>query len=98
MPTTYAEIINANSGQCLTIPGDDGGEGAPIQQWQCNGSPEEAWSLQIIWNNLLGPTAYVVNEYSGYVLDEAGAQWYASNLDDWQNNGGWNQQWTMSPI
>jgi hypothetical protein len=94
----YAEIINANSGQCLTIPGDDGGEGAPIQQWQCNGSPEEAWSLQIIWNNLLGPTAYVVNEYSGYVLDEAGAQWYASNLDDWQNNGGWNQQWTMSPI
>lgn len=92
-----AYIVNENSGQCLTVPGSDSTPGAPIQQWPCDGQAEEMWQMNVVQQNLLGPTMYIVNAYDGLVVDGAGASWFSANLDQWPINYNWNQEWTASP-
>jgi hypothetical protein len=92
-----AYIVNENSGQCLTVPGSDSTPGAPIQQWPCDGQAEEMWQMDVVQQNLLGPSMYIVNAYDGLVVDGAGASWFSANLDQWPINYNWNQEWTVSP-
>jgi hypothetical protein len=92
-----AYIVNQNSGQCLTIPYEDSNPGDDLEQYPCNGSPEEMWQMDVSQQNLLGPSMYLINAYDGLVVDAAGASWFAANLDQWPINYNWNQDWTASP-
>ncbi len=93
----YAEIVNQNSGQCLSLPGYDLNEGDYIVQEPCVGAAYELWSMNVVQQNLLGPTVVITNAYSGYVVDADGASWSPANLDQYASNGGWNQEWTITP-
>ncbi|MFJ2787001.1 RICIN domain-containing protein [Streptomyces sp. NPDC093249] len=42
-PAWWYDIRNVNSGQCLEIPGGQTHNGAPAQQWGCNGGLNQRW-------------------------------------------------------
>ena len=61
---TYHNIINYNSGQCLSVEGGGStSNGANAIQWVCNGGGEQAWG----WSG-----HRLVNHKSGKCLSLAG--------------------------
>jgi len=66
MPDGSQEIINNNSGQCLTT---DGVAGDPVYQYPCNGYINQEWFTNF-WVGT--PYAYAIkNAWSGLFLDVA---------------------------
>jgi Ricin-type beta-trefoil lectin domain-like len=85
----YGEIINQNSGLCLTT---DGNAGDQLYQDTCTGSPGQLW-----WSsNLFDDTwAFTTNPYSGLSIDVYGnSQWAGASIDGWYGNGQLNQWFT----
>jgi hypothetical protein len=81
------EIVNQNSGQCLST---DGIAGDAVFQLPCNGGLTQRWSTG------LTPSSYsaytIMNPYSGLYLDVNGdSPWPGTSLDVWYYNGGANQ-------
>lgn len=90
---TY-EIVNRGSGQCLTVTSPV--EGTDVAQYPCTGSSTQQWRLS---DGALkaGPRFTIQNVYSGYYLDVAGASPdEGAHLDQWQGNGGINQEFWIT--
>ena len=83
----YKQIINVNSGQCLTT---DGRAGDGVYQSPCvTGALNQEWSTDLVPN---GSDYTIESVYSGLYLDVYGDSGNAgANLDTWYWNGGWNQ-------
>ncbi len=84
---TY-EIVNVNSGMCLTT---DGIAGDQVYQLSCAGSQIQQWTTGLNPNN----TGYgypIKSVYSGLYLDVSGnSAWPGASIDTWPYNGGNNQ-------
>ncbi len=96
----YAELVNRNSGQCLSVVNNSTSPGAGLVQYPCYGSPNQQWYLGVYQgnSNIMGQTKVMTSRSSGLVADVVGAS--TSNgtaIDQWTNNGGWNQQWYFGP-
>lgn len=86
-PNTF-EIINQNSGQCLTT---DGVAGDQVYQEPCDQDATEEWITGL--RPATGATAYSIESaYSGLYLDVNGdSPWPDTSIDTWYGNGGYNQ-------
>ena len=85
--TCAYEIINQNSGQCLTT---DGVAGDQLYQWPCNGSGQQLWSTNL--GNLSNATDTIQNTSSGQCVDVYGWDPFpGARIDAWPCNGGANQ-------
>ncbi|MFI6690060.1 RICIN domain-containing protein [Streptomyces sp. NPDC050485] len=86
-------LSNGASGKCLEIPGNNGSDGAPVQQWTCNRGENQKWYVYATGDGYYT----LVNSMSGDCLDVP----YASKdrgtaLQQWSCNGGDNQKWVIS--
>ena len=86
------EIVSANSGLVLDVPGLSTQPGTKIQQWTKNGGRNQLWTIRA-----KGAGTYeIVSVNSGLVLDvpalstQPGAQ-----IQQWTENGGRNQLWAI---
>lgn len=83
---TY-EIINQNSGQCLTT---DGVAGDQVLQMPCTGSQLQEWRTGLSPSS--SETYTIQNVYSGLYLDvNSDSPWPGTSIDTWYYNGGQNQ-------
>lgn len=83
---TY-EIVNDNSGMCLST---DGVAGDELYQMPCVGASFELWQTGL---NPSSVSAYpIYNAWSGLYVDVSGASpWAGASIDGWYWNGGSNQ-------
>ncbi|WP_042384097.1 RICIN domain-containing protein [Streptacidiphilus melanogenes] len=81
------ELVNVNSGMCLTT---DGVAGDGVYQLQCAGGAQQLWSTGIT-PSAVG--AYPIRStYSGLYLDVSGnTAWPGATIDTWYWNGQGNQ-------
>lgn len=87
LPAAYTsgEIINQNSGMCITT---DGVAGDQLYQEPCNGSASEQWYAAY---NFAGPTVFQ-NPATGLVMDVSGYDmWAGGAIDAWYQNNQANQ-------
>ena len=85
--TPVYEIVNQNSGQCLTT---DGVAADQVYQLQCTGSPIQLWATGLTGQDLSDRT--IRNESSGLYLDVNGnSPWPGTAIDTWYYNGDSNQ-------
>ncbi|OLZ64969.1 hypothetical protein AV521_34010 [Streptomyces sp. IMTB 2501] len=87
-------IKNAASGKCLEIPGGHDENGAPAQQWTCNGGDNQKWTgTQRTYGD--GTVGWLyTNDESGKCLEVA--DWSGSAgaaLRVWDCHAGDNQWW-----
>jgi hypothetical protein len=81
------QIINRNSGQCLTT---DGVAGDTVYQFPCVGATSQTWWTSITPGNTVGYS--IQSAYSGLYLDvNGGSPWQGAAIDTWYWNGGSNQ-------
>jgi hypothetical protein len=85
----YYEIINKNSGQCLTT---DGVAGHTLYQWPCGGASLQLWQVP---PTFYGNTAsWIKNPATGLYLDIFGGSIAAGGtIDAWPWNGGTSNQY-----
>ncbi|MYS86632.1 RICIN domain-containing protein [Embleya scabrispora] len=88
---------NVNSNKCLEIRGDSTADGADANQWECNGSPTQAWTWVDVGTSPWGePLRYMQNGNSGKCLEIRGdstADGAAAN--QWECNGSPTQMWIV---
>ena len=92
----YAEIVNRQTGQCLS---QFGGAGAQVVQYPCYGYAQQQWYLGVYPGQNLNYTGHnVTNRYNGLNLDVNGGSTSAgAAIDTWYGNGNWNQWFTFEP-
>ena len=92
----YAEIVNRQTGQCLS---QFGGAGAQVVQYPCYGYAQQQWNLGVYPGQNLNYTGHnVTNRYNGLNLDVNGGSTSAgAAIDTWYGNGNWNQWFTFEP-
>ncbi|MEV8529765.1 RICIN domain-containing protein [Streptomyces sp. NPDC052000] len=91
--TYHTFLINGASGKCLEVPGGNGSDGAPVQQWDCNQGDNQKW---VVYPTSDGYST-LVNFQSGDCLDVPGlSKDQGAPLQQWSCNGGDNQKWVIS--
>jgi hypothetical protein len=86
-------IVNAYSGKCLDLPNGEAFHGATLQQWDCNGMPNQQW----MWvDNQIhyAPDAAWCVESGDINWQEAG---FGHSMFLWDCNEGANQQLSWDP-
>ncbi|MBO3749802.1 RICIN domain-containing protein [Streptosporangiaceae bacterium NEAU-GS5] len=84
---TAYQIVNRNSGKCIT---SDGVAGHQLYQWACHGTANQLWSTSLTPGNLVGYT--IKNVASNLYMDVAGSSGaQGAAIDTWTRNGGSNQ-------
>jgi hypothetical protein len=88
------EIINSNSGQCLTT---DGVAGDQLRQFPCEGGPGQLWRTGLTGDPLdivIGHN--IANPAFGLNVDVYGNNpWPGTAVDAWYPNGGANQSFAV---
>ncbi|MGW0768464.1 RICIN domain-containing protein [Streptomyces sp. NPDC002676] len=87
-------IVNVASNKCLEIPMNHDYDGAPAQQWDCNGGSNQTWLVDAT-QTADGRLAWTYrNAESGKCLEVADWRKDAgAPVRVWQCTGGANQQW-----
>ncbi|MEV6833012.1 RICIN domain-containing protein [Streptomyces sp. NPDC051133] len=91
LPTGFATLVNAASGKCLDAKAAATANGTVVQQYACNGTTAQQWSLTDTGNGYVR----VGNAHdTGQVLDVTDVS-AADNapVQLWSYGGGANQQW-----
>jgi hypothetical protein len=92
----YAEIVNRNSGQCLSVYGNSAGP-APLVQYPCFGGANQQWLFSGGTSNLGGSTGTLQSRSSKLMADVAGESATAGAwIDQWYANGHNNQLFTFT--
>jgi hypothetical protein len=95
---TYV-IQNWASGLVLDDPGGSTANHTIIQQYQANGGPNQQWTLLGVSSSVPVSLDNVTNAASGKVLDDPGGSTANHTLiQQYQFNGGSNQQWAFVPL
>ncbi|GHF77171.1 hypothetical protein GCM10018790_64100 [Kitasatospora xanthocidica] len=93
--TYVTTFVNVNSGKCLEIADLSTDDGAPAQQWDCDGGDNQLWD--VVYHP--GGQYTIVNRHSGKCLEiadfdrEDGAP-----ARQWTCTGSINQYWYPSPF
>lgn len=90
----WYEVVNRNSGQCLTVKNGSTAQGAPLVQYPCMGDASQLWYFGSIVLN----TAYGVTNYrSRLVMEVQGANPYSGGtVDQWGWGGGSHQKFWLT--
>jgi endoglucanase len=104
LPTNsgYAELVNVNSGECLSVASNSSTPGTDLIQWPCYGSPGQQWYLgnsgtypgwsEAFWTvgvqSQLNPGQYA--EVQDQVNYPGGV------IDEYTWTGAWNQFWNIT--
>jgi Ricin-type beta-trefoil lectin domain-like len=94
-PDSNEEIVNQNSGMCLT---SDGVAGHWVYQWPCGGYPQQEWkgTLENAWG---GSGHGLQNARSGLWLDVDGdASWAGAHIITWYNNDTYGELFTYNQL
>jgi hypothetical protein len=85
------QIVASHSGKCLDVTDGSLQDGARLQQWECNGLPQQRF-----WITSLDGERFTVMTAAGKVLDgENFGQ--GSDVQQWSDLGGANQRWQLLP-
>jgi len=85
----WYNIVNRNSGQCLTVEYNTSTPGNPLVQYPCNGGSNQLWNMGSIELDI---DYAIPNALDGQVIDiQGGDPWPGGILDQWPYAGGWNQ-------
>jgi hypothetical protein len=88
-PTTPQQIVGAQSGRCLTVPGAGTANGTQTQLWDCTGAAGQTWThttgkqLTVPGNKCLDASGRGTTNGTAVVI--------------WDCNGQNNQQWNVNP-
>lgn len=90
------QIVNQNSGMCLTT---DGLAGHWLYQWPCDSSnSHQEWRGQL-QRTILGSVKGLSNAYSGLWLDvDGGSPWPGAHLITWYDNGSDHQRFSYTQL
>ncbi|MCC6586729.1 MAG: RICIN domain-containing protein [Bryobacterales bacterium] len=91
VPVTPVSIIAKHSGKCLDVSGGAIGQGTLLQQYQCNGLPQQRF-----WITRVGTSSseYKIISFNGQVLDvRDGSSANGAPIQTWSFLGGSNQKW-----
>jgi hypothetical protein len=90
-----AQIINQNSGMCITT---DGGAGDALFQLPCQNGANQQWKAEV-WTAWWNPGKTMVtflNPWSGLVMEIYGNSYSpGATVDAWYPNGGLNQSFML---
>jgi ricin-type beta-trefoil lectin protein len=95
----YAELVNRNSGQCLTDINGATGKAALVQ-FPCVGNTSQQWYLGVYPgnSNLSGQSRVMTNRFSRLVAEVEGASILPGAIvEQYGYNAGSNQTWTFLP-
>lgn len=96
----WAELVNRNSGQCLSVYNGSTNAGTGLVQYNCNGGYNQWWYIGsgvYPGQSVNGWTTSMENGGSGLFADVYGASGSeGAGLDQWYWNGAWNQSWHFS--
>ncbi|HEY7371570.1 MAG TPA: RICIN domain-containing protein [Polyangia bacterium] len=92
----YWRFINLHSGKCLDVQAISGEDGAIIQQFSCNGGPNQDW---IVADAGPAGTIRLVARNSGKVLDVKGAGTAdGTPIIQWGWRSAPNEQFKLAPV
>lgn len=92
---TYQLRLGTGQGLCVDVQGASREDGAPVQQYTCNGTPAQRWNLINIQNDVFE----LRSEASGKCLDVRGAS--AANgaaVQQYTCNGTAAQRWSVQAL
>jgi glucosylceramidase len=93
-PSTWYQVVNTNSGDCVDDTNGSAANGAAVQQWTCgSGSTNQEWQFQPTSD---GYYQVVTRNAPGVVWDVTGGPSATGNgtpIQLWSAAGGTNQQW-----
>src|SRR5690348_8727385 len=93
------EIVNVNSGKALDVSGSSTTEGASVIQYTYHDGTNQQWYFKLIGTVNNQEVYEIVNMNSGQVLDvKGGSTADGTPVEQWENNGGANQQWFLNPV
>jgi hypothetical protein len=88
------QMVVKSSGKCVEVVGGSTANGAPIDQWDCNGTPQQLWKV-----NSVSGGQQIVSAVSGKCLDVTGGSTAISDgalMEQWDcAAGAGNQTWTI---
>ncbi|MGW3459782.1 RICIN domain-containing protein [Streptomyces olivaceoviridis] len=91
LPTGFATIVNAASGRCLDAKAATTANGTAVQQYACNGTTAQQWSLTDAGDGYVRIGNRNDTNQVADVADVSTADGAAVHL--WSYGGGANQQW-----
>jgi hypothetical protein len=98
----WAELVNRNSGQCLSAGYNYTQPGAPLVQYPCFGGVNQQWYLGVSRGNtnLDGRTITLVSRIGGSLVADVtgGNPSQGTPIEVWTSHGGWNQQFTFTGV
>jgi hypothetical protein len=86
-------IVNLVSGQAVDDPGASKTVGEQMQEWGCDGYPQQNWTF---YQN--GSYWIIVNEASGLALSNNGAQNNGGAIVQEPRNGSTTQNWLLTSL
>ncbi|GAA0366716.1 hypothetical protein GCM10009530_15680 [Microbispora corallina] len=90
----WYEIVNRNSGQCLSIRNNSTAAGEILVQYPCFGGDNQLWYLGGV---SLNTTYYIRSLRSNLYVDVQSAYaWWGGTIDQWYYNGARNQQFWLT--
>ncbi|HKT02129.1 MAG TPA: RICIN domain-containing protein [Rugosimonospora sp.] len=91
---SWGKAANAGNGQCIDVKTEDGtGNGARVQEWNCNGGDEQLW----VRASSADGTVNLVNKWTGKCLQPiGGSPVIGATMEVWDCNGSRAQQWTFT--
>lgn len=95
----YYGIMNAQTGKVLDVRAASSADGAAVQEWDYFGTPNQQWELVPVSVSEAELKFEIVNRLSGKALDDTGYSTVSGTpIQQWQYQGGTNQQWVFSPV
>ncbi|MFF8905218.1 RICIN domain-containing protein [Streptomyces olivaceoviridis] len=91
LPTGFATVVNAASGRCLDAKAAATANGTAVQQYACNGTTAQQWSLTDAGDGYVRISNRNDTNQVADVADVSTADGAAVHL--WSYGGGANQQW-----
>ena len=70
---TGINIINGNSGYCLSVPGASKGTAVGVNQYPCGGFVDQFWTLHYVPSGPFAGSYTITNDNSGLCLSVPGA-------------------------
>jgi hypothetical protein len=88
------QMVSKLSGKCVEVVGGSTSNGAPIDQWDCNGTPQQLWKVSTVSGG-----QQLVSAVSGKCLDVTGGTTAISDgalMEQWDCSAtAGNQTWTI---
>jgi Ricin-type beta-trefoil lectin domain-like/IPT/TIG domain len=89
------EIVDSASGRCLDVTAMSKNNGAHLQLWDCNGTPNQLWRVKLVNVPALGDVE-IINRGSHKCVDDTGYSHLAGAIQQqWTCNGTDNQYFSQ---